>query len=55
MNLKTHYQNMRIEKCKVYLLHGDLNEEEMHSLYLDEKIHALVTLTHGEGFGLPIF
>ena len=26
----------------------------MHSLYLDEKIHALVTLTHG-GFGLPIF
>ena len=51
-NSLSKYEN---RKCKVYLLHGDLNEEEMHSLYLDEKIHALVTLTHGEGFGLPIF
>ena len=42
-------------KCKVYLLHGDMTEEEMHSLYLHNKIKALVALPHGEGFGLPIF
>lgn len=42
-------------KCKVYLLHGDMSDEEMHSLYANKNISALVTLTHGEGFGLPIF
>lgn len=46
------YEN---RKCKVYLLHGDLSDEEMHSLYLNKSIHALVSLTHGEGFGLPLF
>ena len=42
-------------KCKVYLLHGDMTDEEMHSLYRHSKINALVALPHGEGFGLPIF
>ena len=42
-------------KCKVYLLHGDLTEAEMHSLYVHPKIKAMVSLTHGEGFGLPLF
>ena len=42
-------------KCKVYLLHGDMSDSEMNALYNHPKIHALVTLTHGEGFGLPIF
>jgi len=42
-------------KCKVYLLHGDLTDQEMHSLYKHPKIKALVSLTHGEGFGLPLF
>ena len=42
-------------KCKVYLLHGDMTDEEMHSLYKHPKIKALVALTHGEGFGLPLF
>jgi glycosyltransferase involved in cell wall biosynthesis len=42
-------------KCKVYLLHGDLAESEIHSLYHREDIHAYVTTTHGEGYGLPIF
>lgn len=42
-------------KCKVYLLHGDLTEEELHSLYLRKDVHAYVTTTHGEGYGLPIF
>jgi len=42
-------------KCKIYLLHGDMEDEEMHALYKHPKINALVTLTHGEGFGLPLF
>ena len=42
-------------ECKVYLLHGDFSDEEMHSLYKHKKVKALVSLTHGEGFGLPLF
>jgi glycosyltransferase involved in cell wall biosynthesis len=42
-------------KCKLYLLHGDLTDEEMHSVYTHDKVSALVSLTHGEGFGLPLF
>tara|TARA_Y100000592_G_scaffold100947_1_gene183974 strand:- start:6582 stop:7871 length:1290 start_codon:yes stop_codon:yes gene_type:complete len=42
-------------KCKVYLLHGNLSEEEINYLYNHEKIKCYVTTTHGEGFGLPIF
>jgi len=42
-------------KCKVYLLHGDLSDEEMNSLYKSSKIDALICLTHGEGFGLPLY
>ena len=42
-------------KCKIYLLHGDLDDKEVHSLFENSKIKAFLTLTHGEGFGLPIF
>lgn len=42
-------------KCKVYLLHGNLSEGEMRSLYENPKIKAIVSTTHGEGFGLPLF
>ena len=42
-------------KCKVYLLHGDMSDEEMHALYNHSQIKCLVSLTHGEGFGLPLF
>ena len=42
-------------KCKVYLLHGDLTEAQVHSLYVRDDIHAYITATHGEGYGLPIF
>ena len=39
---------------KFYLLHGHMTDEEMHGLYTHPDIKALVTLTHGEGYGLPI-
>jgi len=42
-------------KCKVYLLHGDMSPEEITSLYRHPKIKCLVSLTHGEGYGLPLF
>ena len=42
-------------KCSVYMLHGNMTEEEMQGLYQNENVHAYYTLTHGEGFGLPIF
>ena len=42
-------------KCKIYLLHGYLNNEEMAGLYKHPKIKALISTTHGEGFGLPMF
>ncbi len=42
-------------KCKIYLLHGDMDDGEMHGLYEHPRIKALVTFTHGEGFGLPLF
>jgi len=51
-NLLSQYQN---RQCKVYLLHGDMTDQEIHSLYVHPKIKALVSLTHGEGFGLPLF
>jgi glycosyltransferase involved in cell wall biosynthesis len=42
-------------KCKIYLLHGDMSENEMHSLYQHPKIKAMISLSYGEGFGLPLF
>mgnify|MGYP003114882465 FL=1 len=42
-------------KCKVHLLHGYMTLEEMNGLYQNSKIKCMVSLAHGEGFGLPIF
>jgi len=42
-------------KCKIYLVHGDLNEDEIHNLYIHPQIKAIVNFAHGEGFGLPLF
>ena len=42
-------------KCKIYLLHGFLNDNEMAGLYTHPKIKAIVSTTHGEGYGLPLF
>lgn len=47
--------NHKEAKCKVYLLHGNMSEEEMAGLYHHPAIKAIVTTTHGEGFGLPLF
>ena len=38
----------------IYLLHGDLTDSEMNSLYNHPKIQAMVSFTKGEGFGRPL-
>jgi len=39
---------------KFYLLHGDMDDYEVATLYKQKQIKALVSLTKGEGFGLPL-
>ena len=56
-HLKRVVSSLKIEdmKCKVYLLHGRLTPEEKNALYNHDKVKCLVSISHGEGFGLPIF
>ena len=42
------------EYPKVHVIHGNLTSEEVVSLYRHPKIKALISLTRGEGFGLPL-
>jgi len=51
-NLINEYED---RKCSIYLLHGDMSEQEMTGLYQHPKVKALISLAHGEGFGLPLF
>lgn len=39
---------------KIYLLHGDMSDDDVAALYKDPKVKALISLTRGEGYGLPI-
>tara|TARA_R110002110_G_scaffold30616_6_gene108330 strand:- start:5843 stop:7108 length:1266 start_codon:yes stop_codon:yes gene_type:complete len=54
-DLKKFLDSLGERKCKVYLLHGDMEDDEIHALYTHPQIKAFVSLAHGEGFGLPIF
>jgi len=38
----------------IYLLHGDLLDAEMNSLYNHPKVKAMVSFTKGEGYGRPL-
>jgi glycosyltransferase involved in cell wall biosynthesis len=43
------------DKCPpVHLVFGDLTQEEMNSLYNDEKVKAMLMFTKGEGYGRPL-
>ena len=39
---------------KIHLLHGEMSDKDVAALYRHPQMKALVTLTRGEGFGLPI-
>ena len=38
----------------IYVLHGELTDSEMNSLYNHPKVKAHISLTKGEGFGRPL-
>ena len=38
----------------IYIVWGDLTDKEMNSLYNHPKIKAMVSFTHGEGYGRPL-
>lgn len=38
----------------VYLVHGDVTDKEVNDLYNHPKVKAMISLTHGEGFGRPL-
>ena len=38
----------------VYIVHGDLTDEEMNEMHNHPKVKAHLTFTHGEGFGRPL-
>jgi hypothetical protein len=42
------------ELPNVYLLHGELTDDEMNQLYNHPKIKAMISITKGEGFGRPL-
>ena len=39
---------------RIHLIHGRLGDHELAALYKHPKVKAFLTLTHGEGYGLPI-
>ena len=46
-----------VRKCphpKLYLLHGEMTDDEVAALYRHPSVKALLAPTRGEGFGLPI-
>lgn len=58
-NVETIFSKMVTEVSKpngptFYLMHGHMTDEEMLGLYKHPSIKGFLTLTHGEGYGLPI-
>lgn len=46
--------DMEADLPKVYLMYGDLKDEDMNSLFNHPKVKCHVSFTHGEGFGHPM-
>jgi hypothetical protein len=38
----------------IYVIHGDLTQEQLNRLYNHPKVKVHVSFTHGEGFGRPL-
>ena len=45
---------MYIKNFNIYLVHGDLTDDEMNALYNHPKVKAMYSLTKAEGFGRPL-
>ncbi len=42
-------------KCKIYLLHGEISEGNLAWLYQHPTVQAYINISHGEGWGLPLY
>ena len=52
-DIKSHLPNDKSFPT-IYLINGEFSDDEMNELYNHHKIKAMVSLTHGEGFGRPL-
>jgi ADP-heptose:LPS heptosyltransferase/glycosyltransferase involved in cell wall biosynthesis len=50
--IKSNYKESEVPP--IFLLHANFTNEEMAALYNHPKVSAMISLTHGEGFGLPL-
>jgi len=46
------FQNAKLPN--IYVVHGDLTDDEMNALYNHPKVKAMYSLTKAEGFGRPL-
>ena len=47
-------ENRKTEFPKINMIHGLLSPSEMYEIYSHPKIKCLISLTRGEGYGLPL-
>jgi glycosyltransferase involved in cell wall biosynthesis len=52
--IKKSFEHTATRLPNIYLIHGDLTDEEMNSLYNHPKVKAMISMTKGEGFGRPL-
>ena len=52
-DIKSHLPNDKSFPT-IYLINGEFSDDEMNELYNHHKIKAMISLTHGEGFGRPL-
>lgn len=38
----------------IYVIHGNLTQDELNNLYNNPKVKSMLSFTHGEGFGRPL-
>ena len=53
-DIKKHVIKNTDKSPNIYLIHGELTDEEMNHLYNHPKVKAHINLTKGEGFGRPL-
>lgn len=55
MHIEQLVRDFEGRKCKITLIHGDLTDSQIFTLYQHSKIKAMISLAHGECWGLPMF
>tara|TARA_R110000737_G_scaffold126998_1_gene159476 strand:- start:13287 stop:14612 length:1326 start_codon:yes stop_codon:yes gene_type:complete len=53
-DIMKNFSNANKRVPNIYIVWGDLSDSEMNSLYNHPKIKAMISLTHGEGYGRPL-